>query len=328
MYSQQAGRVPGRIVSQASGGLTAMLDHRIAELASRQYGLFSRSQVLACGGTDDLIKQRLGAGRWKQVAPGVYLLPGWPESWHRSLWLAHLDIGPASVVSHEAAAALHGLLLFPPGPVVLTVAHGDHERPSRLWRVHQSTDLRPEHVTESGGLSVTTVARTFFDLSAVAHKERLGRSLDDAHAGGVCRVEKVRALYEELRRPRKPGMKRLGELLALRGPGYVPPESVLERRLLKALTGEGLPAPVRQYALPWREKARERVDLAYPEQKVIVEGDGRRWHSRMDQMAADRRRDREALNRGWRPYRFVWEEISRQPEMVRLTLIEALDLAA
>lgn len=242
--------------------------------------------------------------------------------------MAHLDIGPASVVSHEAAAALHGLLLFPPGPVILTVPHGDHERPSPRWRVHQSTDLQPVHATLIQGLPVTKVARTLFDLSAVAHAERLGRAIDDAHVSRLCRVDEIRTLYDELRRPRKPGMKRLGELLTSRGDGYVPPESVLERRLLKALTGDGLPVPVSQYVLPWRDKADERVDLAFPEQKVIVEGDGRRWHSRMDQMAADRRRDREALNHGWRPYRFVWEEINRQPEMIRETLFAALVLAA
>ena len=305
-----------------------MFDERVAELVSRQHGLLSRRQVLSLGGDDDIIRRRLGAGRWSSLAPGVYGLPGWPASWKRSLWLAHLDVGPASVVSHEAAAALHGLILFPPGPVILTVVHGDHERPSRLWRIHQSTDLRPPHIQAIKCLPVTTAARTLFDLAAVAGEERLGRSMDDAHVSGLCRVAEVQALYEELRRRGKPGMRRLGCLLGRRGPGYVPPESVLERRLLKVLDHPRLPTPVRQYELSWRERAHERVDLAFPEQRIIVEGDGRRWHTRMDQMAADRRRDREALNHGWRPYRFVWEEITREPGMVCDTIVEALARAA
>jgi len=212
--------------------------------------------------------------------------------------------------------------------VILTVVHGDHERQSRLWRIHQSTDLRPSHVEAIKGLPVTTVARTLFDLAAVAGEERLGRSMDDAHVSGLCRVADVQALYEELRRRGKRGMKRLGELLALRGPGYVPPESVLERKLLTALDDPRLPTPVRQYELPWRERAHERVDLAFLDQQIIVEGDGRRWHTRMDQMAADRRRDREALNHGWRPYRFVWEEITQDPAMVCDTIVQALVRAA
>ncbi|PLS75191.1 MAG: hypothetical protein CYG61_08495 [Actinobacteria bacterium] len=109
------------------------------------------------------------------------------------------------MVTHEAAAALHGLILFPPGPVMLTVVHGDHERKSRLWRVHRSRDLRPAHVTIVDGLPVSTVPGTFVDLTAVAGKERVVRSLEDAHLSSTCRLEEVQALYDELRRPGKPG---------------------------------------------------------------------------------------------------------------------------
>lgn len=305
-----------------------MVDQPINELASRQYGLFSRHQVLNVGLSDRTIHRRVRSGRWHQLGPGVYSLPGFPASWLRSLWLAPLAVGPGSVLSHEAAAALHHLILFPPGSVMITVAHGDHERRNPLWRVHQSRDLEPAHVTIVDGLPVSTVARTFVDLAAVAGRERLARSLEDAHVRSTCRLEEVQALYEELRRPGKHGMKRLGEVLGERGPGYVPPESVLERRLLKVISGGRIPTAVRQYALPWRQRVQERVDLALPAHRIIIEGDGRRWHSRMDQMAADRRRDREALNHGWRPYRFVWAEITRSPQMVRDTLIDALAVAA
>lgn len=304
-----------------------MIGALIIELASRQYGLFSRLQVLALGGTDDLIKQRLAAGRWVAVAPGVYSLPGWRDSWRRSLWLAHLDVGPASVVSHEAAAALHGLALFQPGPVVVTVAHGDHERPGP-WTARQSRDLRPRDVTRLDGLAVTTIPRTLFDLAAVASKPRLERTIDDAHVARRCRYEELQEVYDQLRGKGKPGMARLGRILDFRGPGYVPPESVLERRLLKVLRDGGLPEPRLQMALPWRPDAPQRVDMGYPDDHVLIEGDGRRWHSRMDQVEHDRRRDRDALNHGWRPYRFGWEEITRSPALVQDTVRTALRLAA
>ncbi len=301
-----------------------MVDSVVTAIARGQYGLFSRIQVLAAGGDDKLISRRLQFGRWLRLAPGVYSLPGWPDSWRRSLCAAHLDVGLYSVVSHEAAAAIHGLPLFPPNAIVLTVPHGDHERTRRGVRVHQSTDLRSSHVTTIDGLPVTTVARTLFDLAAVVGRERLARSLDEAHVSRLCPISEVQGLYDALRRPGKRGMKRLAQLLAVRGPGYVPPESVLEWRLHKVLDDPRLPKPRRQFHVPWRSAAEQRVDLAFPEAHVIVEGDGRRWHARMDQMAADRRRDREAMNHGWRCYRFVWEEITRNPEMVRQTIIEAL----
>jgi very-short-patch-repair endonuclease len=300
-----------------------MVDDVLAELASRQYGVFSRTQVLEVGGNDDLICRRVAVGRWLRLEPGVYSLPGWHHSWKRSLWIAHLDLGPDSVVSHEAAAALHELILFAPGRVVLTITHGFHQRPAQ-WEVHQSTDLRAQDVCGVQGLPVTTKQRTLFDLAAVTRRPRYVRVLEDAHVRGLCRLEDVTDVYVALRRRGKRGMKLLGEVLDSRGPGYVPPESELERRLLTVLRKGGLAAPRRQYPLPWRVEAACRVDLAYPDAKVLIEADGRRWHSRMDQMAEDRRRDREALSNGWRPYRFVWEEITRQPEMVCATVRAAL----
>ncbi|HVF76257.1 MAG TPA: DUF559 domain-containing protein [Acidimicrobiales bacterium] len=300
-----------------------MTDAPIADLAARQHGLFSRSQAADRGATNVVVYRRLQAARWLAVAPGVYSLPGWPDSWHRRLWLAHLDVGLHSVVSHEAAAALHRLTTYAPGPVTVTVPHGDHERPAP-YEVRQSTDLRPHHLTTVDGLPTTTPARTLVDLAARRRPDRLTRALDDAHLTRMCRVEDVLAVYDELKRPGKRGMRLLGRLLAARGPGYVPPESVLERRLLKVLAAGGLPAPVRQAPLPWRPQQPSRVDLLYPAQRVIIEADGRRWHSRTDQMAADRRRDREAQIHGYGVYRFVWEEITKQPEMVCDTVRTAL----
>ncbi len=163
-----------------------------------------------------------------------------------------------------------------------------------------------------------------FDLAAVTPRSRYVRALQDAHVRRLCRLEEVGALYLALRRRGKRGMRMLGQVLETRGAGYVPPESELERRLISVLRRGGLPAPKRQYPLPWRTDAEGRVDLAYPDHKVLIEADGRRWHSRMDHMATDRRRDREALNNGWRPYRFLWEEITAQPESVCRTVRDAL----
>lgn len=300
-----------------------MSDITVSGLAGRQFGLFSRSQV----DDDDLIFRRVTHGRWVQMAPGVYSLPGWPDSWHRRLWLAHLDVGLHSVVSHEAAAALHRLTTYGPGSVTVTVPHGDHERPAP-YEVRQSTDLRPHHVTTVDGLPTTTPARTLVDLAARRRLDRLSRAVDDAHVSRTCRIEEVLVVYDELKRPGKRGLRMLGRLLAARGPGYVPPESVLERRFLRLIRAAGLPEPQRQAPLPWRPQAPSRVDFLYPEHRVIIEVDGRRWHARMDQMAADRRRDREAQNHGYRVYRFVWEEVTRQPEDVCETVDRALVRAA
>jgi hypothetical protein len=300
-----------------------MFDAAVAELASRQYGLFSRPQVFELGGTSRLIEVRLASGRWTHEADAVYGLPGVPESWWRRLWRAFLATGPDAVASHDTAAALHRLTNYPPGRLVLTTLHGDHHWHG-LAEMRQSKDLRPEHVVILRGLPVTTTARTLFDLSAVSGAERLAIAVEDAHITHTCRLEELIALYDELRRPGKRGMKKLGRVLATRGPGYVPPESWLERRLVKIVVEAGLPRPRLQAEFPWRQDLESRCDAVYDDARALVETDGRRWHVRADQMAVDRRRDRDALNHGWRPYRFVYEELKYDPALVIETIREAL----
>ncbi len=295
----------------------------ITEVSSRQYGLFSRVQAAGLGISDCMLKRALLAGRINHEAEGVYGFPGWPDSWHRRLWRAYLATGPYAVVSFEAAAVLHGLTGFVLGRIVLTTPHGDHHWHG-LCEVRQSTDLRPEHIVMIGGLRVTSVVRTLFDLSAVTSPQRLALAIEDAHITRQCRLDALQAFYEDLRRPGKHGMRKLGRILAERGPGYVPPHSWLQRRLVKVLVAGGLPKPQLEVQLPWRTERESRADALYDDEtRILMEADGRRWHVRVDQMAEDRRRDREAQNHGYRPYRFVYNELRYDAEMVVDTIRDA-----
>ncbi|HEV7888236.1 MAG TPA: type IV toxin-antitoxin system AbiEi family antitoxin domain-containing protein [Acidimicrobiales bacterium] len=304
-----------------------MSDAAVHHLASRQFGLFSRAQVQALHpAADNLIRQRLASGRWLQVEPGVYSLPGWPSSWRRSLWLAHLDAGPQSVISHEAAAALHRLLHFPAGAVTLLTRHPDHHRGPRPNYAHQSRDLKPEHVTVVDGLPVTTIPRTFCDLAATSGRGRIERALDDAHLTRRCAVTDVLALATELQRPGKRGLGTLAAALSERGPGQAVPESELERRLVAVLRKGGFTNLQLQHELPWRPHVPNRVDVLL-DHAVIAEADSRRWHGRVDSMAEDRRRDREALNHGYPVYRFLYGEVTHEAEEICTTLRQALAVA-
>jgi hypothetical protein len=295
----------------------------LMELSARQYGLFSRSQALDLGISPGMLDRALDSGRITHEADAVYGIPGWPESWHRRLWRAYLATGPHAVVSFETAAAIERLTNYPPGRLVLTTPHGDHHWHG-LADMRQRTDMHPDHITVMQGLRVTTVVRTLFDLAAVSGKQRLAVAIEDAHIVGQCRLEELQAFYDELRRPGKKGMRMLGRILSERGPGYVPPESWLQRRMLKVLEDGGLPRPSVEVQLPWRTQRESRTDALYVPQRVLLEADGRRWHTRVDQMAEDRRRDREAINHGYRPLRFVYEELRYDPQMVVETVRDAL----
>lgn len=289
-----------------------MLEELLAAVASMQYGLFSRAQARALGLSAKVMEARLRSGRWERVAPGVYGLPGASPSWRRALMAGCLQAGPSAVVSHEAAAALHGLAAFVPGPVVVMLAHGDHQH-LRAGRLRQSTDLAAHHHTVVDGIAVTTVARTLVDLAGAVRPGRLRIAVEDALAAKQCTLDDLSRCHVELRRPGKRGMTAMNLVLRSLGPGPVRSATDLERRLRKVLVDGGLPGPVREHELPWARQTPGRVDLAYPDFRVIVEADSRRWHTRERDFELDRRRDRDAQLAGWDVYRFTWQDLTGDP---------------
>lgn len=284
------------------------VDVAVADLAERQYLLFSRGQVLAAGGSDALIRRRRQSGRWLTRGPGVYALPGGRASYLRSLWLAHLTAGPHSTVSHESAAALSDFTGFPRRAVVLTVPHPLHPR-VRGATVHQISDLEPRWIWRLGDLPVTVPGRTLVDVAPFCTKARLGVALDDALlAGRVTQAAVARCLFDVLR-PGKLGLEKLIALLEERGPGYVPPASELERLLFTALAAAGMEPPIRQFPLPGRGAIEGLVDAAYVPEKLILEADGRRWHTRVRDFPRDALRRNEAARVGWQTLGFLWDEL-------------------
>jgi len=109
-----------------------------------------------------------------------------------------------------------------------------------------------------------------------------------------CLWEDLVGVRDELARRGRPGSTLFRTVMSGIGPGLAVAESALEVRGLSLLEDGGMPEPVQQYPFPWREAGEGRIDLAYPEARVIVELDGRRWHSRTDSFNIDRERDRAA----------------------------------
>jgi Protein of unknown function (DUF559) len=107
-----------------------------------------------------------------------------------------------------------------------------------------------------------------------------------------------------------------------RGPGCLPPQSELEDRVFGLLAAAGLPAPARQFPLPGRGALTGLVDAAYPDVRLVIEADGRRWHTRIRDLRRDHLRDSEAARAGWQTLRFIYEEIVGDPDHVAATVAD------
>jgi very-short-patch-repair endonuclease len=301
------------------------VDGLIAGFAARQYGYFSWRQAEEAGATGDMRRRRIASGRWLTAADAVYRLPGHSASFEASLWRAVLAMEDA-VVSHEAAGRLHGLVTFTVSGPVVTVPHGRAREPVAV--VHQSRRLSADHLCTLTGLPTTTVVRTIVDLAAVCSRSRLEYVVDDAVARGQVAIRDVAACLDALSGRGRPGAKLLRAVLATRRPGSGAPESRLENLLLHVLRQGGLPEPMLQFPFPGRRPGEGRVDAAYPDARLVIEADSRRWHTRMDDFGRDRQRDNEAVLAGWHVLRFTWDDLRSRPGHVHATVRRVLDAYA
>jgi Protein of unknown function (DUF559)/Transcriptional regulator, AbiEi antitoxin len=296
-------------------------DNRIGTMAARQASAFSRKQALAAGATDPMIARRLRSGRWTRAHPGVYVLTGSSPSWIQDLWCAWLAAGPSATVTHESALRLQGVERAAHRPITLTVPHGSHARVAGVI-VHQIDDLAPTYITSMNGLPVSRAARAVVEVAATVGERRLGAIVDDVVWGRRASLLRVSACLRQVARPGKPGIGKLARVLDARSDGPVPPGSDLERTMFGALAAGGLPAPDRQTPLPGRGLAEGLVDASYRDARVILEADGRRWHTRIRDLAKDHVRDAEAARVGWQTLRFVYEQIVEEPEEVCATVAD------
>jgi hypothetical protein len=85
--------------------------------------------------------------------------------------------------------------------------------------------------------------------------------------------------------------------------------SELEQRGLAFLARNGFPTPEIEFKPPWAGPEVGRVDVAYPEIKLVIEFDGRRWHDRSDRFENDRLRDQIAVSKGWAVVRITWRQL-------------------
>ena len=290
-----------------------MSDEKVARVAARQHGLFTRRQALALGFSETQVAWRVRRGVWEVRADGVYGIPGCPWTWRRKLMLAVLDVGAGALVSHQAAAALHGFPGFRPGGPELSVVKGSHS--ACRWKVHTTRDLPASDCTRVDGIPVTSVVRTLFDLAGVLSGQQLERLVDELLAAGTVKLGSIASRFARYRRPGRTGVAALARILEARGPGYVPPASELEALLRDVLQRGGHPPPDWQRPHP-AGAAEGRVDAIYESCKLLIEVDGRRWHSQVEQMEADRHRDIAATLAGYHTMRFMWGDVVMRAEWV------------
>lgn len=266
----------------------------------------SRAQLIELGFSKDMIWRRQHIGGWARVGAG-YRLFDMPDAIGRAR--AACAVLPTAVVSHETAALIHGLRPVSDQVAAVTVSPGStHEIPH--VEVHRADDLAPLDVVRSGGVPVTSPARTVVDLAAGCSLGEMLAVIHNAVDDRLVVHESIREVVERIGRRGKPGIALIRDLLGEPdGDGMTP----LERRGAEVLRDGGLDGFETEFPMPWSPA--RRFDVAFPRARLAVEWDSVRWHGTRTGFDRDRRRDREASLHGWRVLRFTWADLEDPPRV-------------
>ena len=295
------------------------LSASINDLAADQEGLITVEQLRSFGVTP-WTQRRLAADGWMfRLAPRVYALRGSPDTHRRRLRCGLLCLGERSWVSHEAAAALHGLDRSRPHAVEFTIDRA--RRPAVLpFAVHTTRRLEPIDQVVVDGFPVMSATRTVFDLAlARAHPDRIEAALDSAVRLQLSSPEVLARRLGALRGSGRWGCRLVEDMIVDSGV-----HTHLERRFLELVREAGLPRPRMQVVFRVDGRHVARVDFLFDDFGVVVEVSGQKGHASPADRARDAQRRNELQDLGLRVFEYTFDDVTKRSDMVRRTLLARL----
>lgn len=295
-------------------------------LARRQHGVVERDQT----GLSRSAWQRATAnGTLIPLHPRVARLPGTAQTAHQQMMAAVLASGPGAMVSHAAAAHLHGLVGSPPAEIDLimpTSRTGNRTKRTASVRglddvvVHRPADrlrLKPHRVD---GIACTNVLRTLVDLGAVAPALVPG-AVGHALTNNLASLDAIATCIAEHARPGRRGITALRAALDDWTIDGKPADSVLEPAMHRLVQNYGLPPVDFHPHIGGRE-----VDFRVIGTPIVLECDGWMYHGRnRANFDRDRYDDGEFLGRGWIVLRFTYRHLVSHPASVAAQIRNAID---
>ena len=165
---------------------------KLYSIAEAQAGYFTTRQAEGAGVDRSQLSRFAAAGRVQRARHGVYRLTHFPSSRHEDLFIAWLETGSNSVISHDSALALYDLSDALPAAIHLTVPRSTSRRRQGL-RLH-TNQISQEEIAYFEGLPVTAVARTIADVAREGLADELvEQAVQEALARGLAQPDDLRS---------------------------------------------------------------------------------------------------------------------------------------
>ncbi|WP_433606170.1 DUF559 domain-containing protein [Prescottella agglutinans] len=263
------------------------------------FGIHTYDELVAAGIPRSTIGSRCRSGRYHRVLPRVYAMT---EPTTLALCHAVTRWQPTAVLSHRTAAWLHEWTGEPDIVEATVPAHVRVRTPK--WLLLHRRNLADAQVGEAWSLPTVSAAQALVDCAAVMSADEFERLVDDQLTRSVA-PEQLRDLLDNC-----PG--RWGNTSS-RGQfrtAAVRAASEPERLLARALNRRRCPMAANEPVGPYV------CDFVDARAEVVVEVDGREFHSAPDVFRRDRRRQNWLVRQGWLVLRYAAYDVLTDPDAV------------
>ena len=264
------------------------IDHAIAAIAERQFGVVALWQLVPLGLSDSAVRSRVATGRLHLVHRGVYSV-GHGRLTRAGRWAAAaLACGPSAVLADITAAHHLGLSTWSTTPAHVLVPGRRCRRRSGIV-AHTCSCLREDEATVHDGLPCTSWARTVLDLAATRPRRVVEKALDRAETKRLFDLSQLEVAMA--RSHRRQGMAVIRSILGSYEIGVDLPRNEREELMRSICVEYGLPVPRVNFPMllggRWIE-----ADFYWPDHGLVVEVDGWGTHGTRQGFQSDRARDR------------------------------------
>ncbi|MFC5063924.1 DUF559 domain-containing protein [Actinomycetospora atypica] len=292
-------------------------DDRIRALLRTQDGVLGVGQVKEAGFSRAQIAARVKKGEWSRDLHGVLRATDHPVTPRSRIRAAMLSYGDQATLVGRSAAYWWRLTDVAPAEVEVSVAHRAQPRPRDGVRLIRR-DVPPTDRVVVDGIAVTKKPATVLAAAASLGLLLGARLMDQALQAGVD-LEAMRTVHR--RTAGRYGAVLAFELLVLAGGGA---RSEAERSAHRRLTTAGLSGWHADHEVWLPGFGRAVLDVAFVEQKVLVEIDGWAYHRGLRAFLRDARRQNALVLGGWIVIRTNWFELREDPQQFVRNVEDAL----
>ncbi|MBJ7331577.1 MAG: DUF559 domain-containing protein [Solirubrobacteraceae bacterium] len=289
---------------------------RLVALCDAQHGVAEHTQIVGLGLGARGIHHRVEAQTLFEVYRSVYALSRTlTEDGRRKA--ATLAVGATAELTAWSAAEIYDVAERPDDDH--HVVHRGPKREIPGLVVYRTRLVLP--VTMVRDIPVVPPDRMLLDLAITESGRPLEKLVGEAlHHRIVTKREVIGSLT---RYRRHPGTANLRAISPDRAENRRT-ESKFEEPVLLHLDTLDLPPFVCQRRVYGRSGKRYRCDFVFPDQRTILEADGRAAHIREKTFEEDRARDMDLAGSGWMPLRVTWRQFHRERAAFTRNLLATL----